>query len=302
MARSQAGPQEVTPIVSCSGCGQNFHERDLQNVDGAMLCASCIANPMAAIAAVTSATNAASSSRSHARKKKSPVPAILFYGLTLIIAIAGGAWLVQKHMKELAAAQALANAPQQSPAVVATTLPTIPQTRPAQLTAQEIEYSPRIAELHREAKLDAKDGNFSDAARKYRELFDLANKVPPGERSSAFAADITAAQADQKSLVARMQGAMASNDTGNTSPIDPSMASSNDDSWEGQHRLEVLDLLQKAEASASGDKTASFEKYTSLFKFVGDHQSQIKDASLKQRLAKAHTTLEQLSTVVMASA
>ena len=304
MARSQAGPQEVAPIVSCSGCGQNFHERDLQNVDGAKLCASCIANPMAAIAAVTSATNAASSSRPRARKKKSPVPTILFYGLTLIVAIAGGAWLVQKHMKELAAAQASANAPQQSPSVAAATLPTIPQTRPSQLTAQEIEYSPRIAELHREAKLDAKDGNFSDAARKYRELFDLASKVPPGERSSAFADDIAAAQADQKSLVAHMQGAMANGgtDSGNPSSSDPSMTSVNDDSWEGQHRLEVLDLLQKAEASAAGDKTASFEKYTNLFKFVGDHQSEIKDASLKQRLATAHKTLEQLSTVVMASA
>lgn len=301
MARSQAGPQEIAPIVPCSGCGQNFHERDLQNLDGAMLCASCIANPMAAIAAVTSATNSTATSRSRTRRKKSPVPAILFYGLTLIIAVAGGAWLVQKHMKELAAAQASANAPQPS-SVVAATLPSVPQTRPSQLTAQEIEYSPRIAELHREAKLDARDGNFSDAARKYRELFDLANKVPQSERSSAFAADIAAAQADQKSLVARMQGAIASNDTGSTSAVDPSMTSANDDSWEGQHKLEVMDLLQKAEASATGDKTASFEKYTNLFKFVGDHQGEIKDPSLKQRLANAHKTLEQLSTLVMASA
>ncbi|HEX5241652.1 MAG TPA: hypothetical protein VFW23_00210, partial [Tepidisphaeraceae bacterium] len=303
MARSQAGRQQVAPIVACSGCGQSFHERDLQNVDGAMLCASCIANPMAAIAAVNTATSAASTSRPRTRKKKSPIPAILFYGLTLIIAIAGGAWLVQKHMKEIAAAQATASAAQ-PPSVVAATLPTIPQTRPAQLTAQEIEYSPRIAELHREARLDAKDGNFSDAARKYRELFDLASKVPPGERSSAFAADIAAAQADQKSLVAQMQGAMANSgaDSGNTSSVDPSMTLANDDSWEGQHKLEMLDLLQKAEASAAGDKTASFEKYTDLFKFVGDHQGEIKDSSLKQRLAKAQETLKQLSAVVMAAA
>lgn len=302
MARSQAGPQQVAPIVACSGCGQSFHERDLQNVDSAMLCASCIANPMAAIAAVTSATNAASASRSRTRRKKSPIPAILFYGLTLVIAIVGGAWLVQKHMKEVAAAQASANAQQQP--TVATTLPSSPQTQPSQISAFETAYSPRIAELHREAKLDTQDGNFSDAARKYRELFDLAGKVPQNERSSTFAADLALAQADQKSLVARMQGAMANSgsDTGNNSSADPSMTSANDDSWEGQHKLEMLDLLQKAEASAPGDKTASFVKYTDLFKFVGDHQAEIKEPSLKQRLAKAQKTLEQLSVLVKASA
>ena len=303
MARSQAGPQEVAPIVSCSGCGQNFHERDLQNVDGAMSVPSCIANPMAAIAAVTSATSAASNSRPHPQEKISRSSTLVLWSDT--------------HHCDCRRCVARAKAHERvgrRPSVGKCT-PAIAIDRggdiahhPSNLAGTINRPGNRIfaaiTELHREARLDAKDGNFSDAARKYRELFDLASKVPPGERSNAFAADIASAQADQKSLVAHMQGAMANSgtDSGNTSSVDPSMASANDDSWEGQHKLEMLDLLQKAEASAAGDKTASFEKYTNLFKFVGDHEAEIKDPSLKQRLATAHTTLEQLSTVVMASA
>ena len=75
-----------------------------------------------------------------------------------------------------------------------------------------------------------------------------------------------------------------------------------DESWEASHKKEVADLLDKAEASAAGDKNVAFGKYTELFKYVGQHLAQIKDESLKQRLAKAAEVRTQLASAIQLAA
>ena len=75
-----------------------------------------------------------------------------------------------------------------------------------------------------------------------------------------------------------------------------------DESWEASHKKEVADLLDKAEASAEGEKTAAFAKYTELFKYVGQHLSEIKDENLKQRLAKASDVRTHLASAIQVAA